>query len=468
MVRPRAQEPPPAPGRPLGWNDQIGGGAPVELDDAALIERAKRSKSGASFSALWAGDITGYKSRSEADIALCNALAWWTNGDAARVDSLFRQSGLMREKWDRPQSGSTYGALTIQDAVSTRKGGYDPQAHFRQKAEQFTAPAPDGPLKLADLHPEKNDRYAWNDIGNGNLFADWYKEKARYVPERKKWFVYNGRVWEPDPGGLRAMELCKRLADALVLYALGLPDGATRDEYAVKMGAIRDNPCSRVTLPAPEYKEKEVYTLEETQHFLDSLEGAPLEYQAFFTLAIFGGFRRGELLGLEWPDVDLEAQTVTVRRTSLYTKERGTFTDTTKTRGSQRTLKLPANVFIILRRYRAEQAQRRLLMGDRWTAGDRLFTNADGGPAHPNTPYHWLQRFCQKTGQRFLGIHAFRHLNASLLIESGADVRTVAALLGHSQAITTMNIYAHSFEEAQARAGEAVGDLLGTRKRLVK
>lgn len=239
-------------------------------------------------------------------------------------------------------------------------------------------------------------------------------------------------------------------------------------DYAVKMGAIRDNPCSRVTLPAPEHKEKEVYTLEETQHFLDSLEGAPLEYQAFFTLAIFGGFRRGELLGLEWPDVDLEAQTVTVRRTSLYTKERGTFTDTTKTRGSQRTLKLPANVFIILRRYRAEQAQRRLLMGDRWTAGDRLFTNADGGPAHPNTPYHWLQRFCQKTGQRFLGIHAFRHLNASLLIESGADVRTVAALLGHSQASTTMNIYAHSFEEAQARAGEAVGDLLGTRKRLVK
>lgn len=231
MVRPRAQEPSPASGHPLGWDDPIGDKPPAEPDDLALIERAKRSKSGAAFSALWAGDTTGYKSRSEADIALCNALAFWTGRDAARMDRLFRQSGLIREKWDRPQSGSTYGALTIQNAISTTREVYDPQAHFRQKAEQFTTQAPGGTMNLADLHPEKNDRYAWNDIGNGNLFADWYRDMARYVPERKKWFIYNGRVWEPDPGGLRAMELCKRLADALVLYALGLPDGATRDEY---------------------------------------------------------------------------------------------------------------------------------------------------------------------------------------------------------------------------------------------
>ena len=138
------------------------------------------------------------------------------------------------------------------------------------------------------------------------------------------------------------------------------------------------------------------------------------------------------MLGLEWQDIDFEAQTVSVRRTSQYTKERGIFTDTTKTRSSQRTLKLPADVFSLLRRYRAEQAQQRLLLGDRWTAGDRLFTNVDGGLLHPNTPYGWLKGFCGQTGQRFLGIHAFRHLSASLLIESGADVRTVSAMLGHS------------------------------------
>ena len=107
------------------------------MDDLALIERAKRSKNGVAFTALWAGDTTGYKSRSEADIAFCNMLAFWTNKDAARMDSLFRQSGLMREKWDRPQSGSTYGALTIQNAISTTREGYDSQIH--SKPERVSA-----------------------------------------------------------------------------------------------------------------------------------------------------------------------------------------------------------------------------------------------------------------------------------------------------------------------------------------
>ena len=128
MVRPRAQTPTPQTQTPI---------APVELDDLALIERAKRSKNGVAFTALWAGDTTGYKSRSEADIAFCNMLAFWTNKDAARMDSLFRQSGLMREKWDRPQSGSTYGALTIQNAISTTREGYDPQIH--SKPERVSA-----------------------------------------------------------------------------------------------------------------------------------------------------------------------------------------------------------------------------------------------------------------------------------------------------------------------------------------
>lgn len=145
MVRPRAQEPSSASGHPLGWDDPIGDKPPAEPDDLALIERAKRSKSGAAFSALWAGDTTGYKSRSEADIALCNALAFWTGRDAARMDRLFRQSGLMREKWDRPQSGSTYGAITIQNAITTTREVYDPAAYRQQSAAQDFAPVADQP-----------------------------------------------------------------------------------------------------------------------------------------------------------------------------------------------------------------------------------------------------------------------------------------------------------------------------------
>ncbi|MCI8855688.1 MAG: nucleoside triphosphatase [Clostridiaceae bacterium] len=206
--------------------------APIDLSDAELITKIKRSKNGALFSALWDDwETSGYKSHSEADIALCNILAFWTGNDADRMDRLFRSSSLMRQKWDRRQSGSTYGAITIQNAISSTQQTYDPQALFKRKAAGITIGSASGPVKLADLHPEKNDRYGWSDIGNGNLFADWYKDIARYVPERKKWYVYTGKRWEPDTGNLHAMELCKKLADQLAIYALSLPEGALRDAY---------------------------------------------------------------------------------------------------------------------------------------------------------------------------------------------------------------------------------------------
>lgn len=230
--------------------------------------------------------------------------------------------------------------------------------------------------------------------------------------------------------------------------------------YAVRMGMIRDNPARNVILPPLEQQEKVCYTLEEAQRFLDSLEEAPTKYQAFFVLAIYGGFRRGELLGLEWKDIDFQDHIISIRRTSLYTKEKGIFTDTTKTAQSQRMLKLPPAVFEILKKHRAVQSAERLKLGDVWQDSDRLFVNWDGRPMHPNTPYHWLQRFCEKSGQRFLGVHQFRHLNATLLITSGTDARTVSAALGHSQTSTTLNIYTHTFQEAQARAGEAVAAAL--------
>lgn len=206
--------------------------APVDLNDSALIDRIKRSKNGALFSALWDDwETSGYTSHSEADIALCNMLAFWTGNDADRMDKLFRSSSLMRQKWDRKQSGSTYGAITIQNAIASTQQTYDPQAHFKRKAAGITIGSASGPVKLEDLHPEKNDRYGWSDIGNGNLFADWYNDIARYVPERKKWYVYTGKRWEPDTGSLHAMELCKKLADQLAIYALSLPEGALRDAY---------------------------------------------------------------------------------------------------------------------------------------------------------------------------------------------------------------------------------------------
>ena len=94
----------------------------VSFDDRDLLDKASAASNGASFDALWRGDLSGYGSASEADLALCNHLAFWTGGDPARIDSLFRQSGLMRDKWDRED----YRDRTIAKALEGRTEFYTP------------------------------------------------------------------------------------------------------------------------------------------------------------------------------------------------------------------------------------------------------------------------------------------------------------------------------------------------------
>ena len=154
--------------------------SPAQMDDLTLIEKASRGKGGASFAALWAGGMAGYKSHSEADMALCNALAWWTNGDAARIDRLFRQSGLMRPKWDRKQSGSTYGAITIQNAVASLQGGYNPG------------------LKRSDPAADSEESVKppdYSDAGNAEVLIRIYRKDLIFT-DALGWLRWNGQRWE--------------------------------------------------------------------------------------------------------------------------------------------------------------------------------------------------------------------------------------------------------------------------------
>jgi putative DNA primase/helicase len=89
--------------------------------DPKLLARAHAARNGQTFGALWRGDASWYASRSEADLALCGILAYWTQGDAARIDRLFRASGLMRPKWDNRRGAKTYGERTIACALAGRR-----------------------------------------------------------------------------------------------------------------------------------------------------------------------------------------------------------------------------------------------------------------------------------------------------------------------------------------------------------
>ena len=230
--------------------------------------------------------------------------------------------------------------------------------------------------------------------------------------------------------------------------------------YAVKMDMLSENPCRKVTVPKGEKKEKEIYTLEEIEVLFRLLETDPLKYCTFFTLAIYSGFRRGELLGLEWKDIDWEHNVISVRRTSNYTADKGIYTDTTKTKKSQRSLKFPPMVMDLLKSYKSEQDEEKVKLGSKWIDYDRLFVKYDGQPMNNNTPYCWFTEFCKENNFRFCDIHSMRHFYASALINEGVDAAAVSGALGHSVISTTTSIYCHAFQQAQARAGDAIASVL--------
>jgi putative DNA primase/helicase len=89
----------------------------LPMSDQELLEKVARSKSGAKFMKLFAGDSSDYPSPSSADYAFCRILCFWTNSPS-QIDSLMRGSGLFRDKWDSPRGDSTYGAITINNALA--------------------------------------------------------------------------------------------------------------------------------------------------------------------------------------------------------------------------------------------------------------------------------------------------------------------------------------------------------------
>ncbi len=236
-------------------------------------------------------------------------------------------------------------------------------------------------------------------------------------------------------------------------------------DFAIKMQMLQNNPCRNVTVPKGEPKEREFYTIEEVERLSELLQDAPMKYRVFFNLAIYSGFRRSELLGLEWKDIDFDEGLVHIRRTSNYVAGEGMYTDTTKTKKSQRVIKLPPVMLDLLKEYKAEQHDQSVEIGSKWVETDRLFTTWDGKPINGTVPYNWLKRFCRNNNMRFCNIHSLRHFHTSVLISSGVDVTTVSNQLGHSNSNTTLGIYSHMFAEARTKTCDVITNALDFNKK---
>lgn len=172
--------------------------------------------------------------------------------------------------------------------------------------------------------------------------------------------------------------------------------------------------------------------------------------------------RKGEALGLEYKDIDFEKSILTINRTSNYHQGFGTYTDTPKTKSSYRSLYIQPFLLELIKQLQEEQKAVAEKCGDQWVESDRLFINWCGKPLNPNVPYKWLQDFLESENIPFKGLHSFRHFVATQALADGVDVKSVSAMLGHSQTSTTLNFYAHAVQQANEKALNHVAALLQT------
>ena len=267
--------------------------------------------------------------------------------------------------------------------------------------------------------------------------------------------------------------------------------------FACESDYIESNPCIGKGIRKPKQtadRDKSI-PLDVIHLYIDALENAPLQDRLFFHLTLNTGMRKGEVIGLDWNNVDLNNNTLTIVDNSQYIPGKGIIFQSTKRKSSDRTISIPAYVSDMLRELKAQQRENRLNAIHLWTANpdnpaekycenhascsrpctgfcskhcrlfkecNRVFVNEIGHPIHPDTPRKNLQKVGEKAGLPKITVHGLRHTAASLFIKDGNSIPDVAAFLGHSNARTTTAIYAHAIKEAeQARSmNNSIGSIL--------
>ncbi|MGN0488376.1 MAG: tyrosine-type recombinase/integrase [Ruminococcus sp.] len=252
----------------------------------------------------------------------------------------------------------------------------------------------------------------------------------------------------------------KPLADKTILHHHRLISSIF--STAVEWGILFSSPCDRTKPPKVGKKEPKYLDEKQTAVLLDLLEQENIEYKTMIRVLLFTGLRRGELLGLEWSDIDFNKGTMQIVRSSLYLPERGIFEDETKNDTSNRVIKLSKTVLKDLQIYRKHQIEQRFSMGDRWNETNKIFTSYDGNPLHPDTLSKWFKRFIERNNDKlpYITLHSLRRTNATLQINGGVPVTTIAKRLGHADTSTTMRIYAHAIKSADEAAAETLENLL--------
>ena len=219
-------------------------------------------------------------------------------------------------------------------------------------------------------------------------------------------------------------------------------------EKAVQDGLIRVNPAIGCKLPPKKAREMQVLTREELQRFLiqAKFEG----YYEVFLLDLATGLRRGELMALQWDDLNFKTGVLNVNK-QVYDVRGQLQISTPKTKNSVRKIVLPPAVVEVLREYKKT-------VDSRWMFPSPVKEDC---PITPGVVRRRLQLILEHAGCKHVRFHDLRHTFATLALENGMDVKTLSAMLGHVSAATTLDIYTHITDDMQRAAAENIDRGIG-------
>ncbi len=306
--------------------------------------------------------------------------------------------------------------------------------------------------------PTRAEAYAWlaemnakSDVegpSSGQWLTGW-ADRLGHLRESTA-VSYRGHVSNylvPLLGDIPLAELGAGEVEALheMLAAAGISTALARRIHATLSSALADaerdgligqNPCAKVRQPRGERYEPAVWSSPQAAQFLEITAGDDLA--GLWRLALLLGMRRGELLGLRWRDIDLDAGTLTVRTTRTLVGDK-VVEGPPKSARSRRVLPLDPRTVEVLGRHWKQQTRQAL--DGVWGPVEYVFTDPNGRPLHPAWVSRRFAEIADRRGLPPIRFHDLRHTSASLGLAAGESLKAVSARLGHSSIVVTADTY---------------------------
>lgn len=370
----------------------------------------------------------------------------------------------------RRRRGSGEGAVYERDGrwCATVTIGYD--EHGRRRRRTISARTKTEVLeKLTKLQGQRIDGTLTEAVrmSLAQWLAHWQRTTAKRRVKSGTLESYEGLARlhiNPHLGGVGLAKLTPAHLEAWMTELERIGVGSRRRQMAlgvlrtalntaVKQGLVPRNVCDVVEKPRATPKEMRPLTAEQATAFFEAAEGHRLH--ALFVLAVTVGMRQGELTGLEWDDIDLEAGVLHVRRT-LHEHGSTFHVGTPKSRKGLRKVRLPqAAIKVLLDHRRRSMAE--------GVAGEcRVFRNAVGGPIYRRNLLRTFKELLEQAGCPEIRFHDLRHTAATLMIAAGVPIKVVAETLGHSRPSITIDTYVHALPCQERMAADAMDTLFQT------